>query len=88
MESVATTTLLSASVYLRSSWLDVLYFVARVSGALGLRCLDLALEKAAYCHLRYGVDAGLLISLDFANADIVLSVTGRRKTGHGDGIRG
>lgn len=54
-------------------------------GGPSLRCLDLALEQAAHCHLRYGLDAGILISVDLADADIVLAITGRRKTRHGDG---
>lgn len=79
IESVATTTLLSALVYL-------CHFVragaCRVVRGSGLRCLDGALEQAADGHLCHCLDTGFLVAMDLVDADIVLSVAGRSERRH------
>lgn len=67
--SVATTTLLSALVYLEPS--DV---VPSEAAAANLRRLYLSLEQYADGHLNHGLNAGLLIPLDLVNADVILAI--------------
>ena len=73
MESVATTTLLSAFVYLgyllayefeRWGWEDIVRYV------------DSPFEEYADSHLSDGLDAGFLIAFDFIDADVVLAISG------------
>lgn len=49
---------------------------------LGVRGVDLALEKAADGHLGDRLLASLLILVDLVDADIVLAIAGSRKAGH------
>lgn len=73
MESVATTTLLSALVYL------VLGVSLAWFGGVGgdiVRYVDGAFEENADGHFGDGLDAGFLVALDFVHADIVLAIAG------------
>lgn len=72
IESVATTTLLSALVYLdRRISLDG-------EGELGgnVRCLDCSLEKNADCHFCYGLGSCGRISFYLVDSDVVLAIAG------------
>jgi hypothetical protein len=43
---------------------------------VSLRDVDFSLEEHADCHLGHGLGAGLLVALDFVDADVVLAILG------------
>lgn len=119
MASVVTTTLLSASVYLRgvryaqTAELDSLWPWSCVHHALAcwvnltehsqkllflweyevlgmneyVRCIDVTLEKYAYCHLRNGLRTCLMVSLYFVNSNIILAIASCCNCSHRDKFR-
>lgn len=75
IESVATTTLLSAFVYLDQASRQYCAALEYVDVGVCSRCLDIALQQTGYCHLSDGLCACGLIPLDLVDADVVLAVT-------------
>jgi hypothetical protein len=76
MESVATTTLLSALVYL--GWDGQKGLGQRGSGSRRdiIRWLDATLQENADGHLSDGLNPSGLITLDLVDADVVLAIAG------------
>ena len=76
MESVATTTLLSALVYLvLLSGLWWKYWKGEMVKGI-IRYVDGAFEEDADGHFRDGLHAGLLVAFDFVDANVVFTITG------------